>query len=483
MTIRIGIIGVYHESNSFSARLTGIDAFEARWYTGLQIVVAFTGSRTVVGGFLDEAVDRAADIVPLFATYATPSGRITRSAFDGILAAAEAALLSEAAQLDGMLLELHGDMDVEDTDDPEEEIVRLVKTHMGVRPMVAVLDFHANMGKPRLGAVDALVGYRLNPHIDTYERGREAVQLLMHAIESGTTLYRAHRGLAIVIPPAAQRTEEDPFKSILDHADRVRSQPFARAVSVFGGYAYLDATYTGMGFTVYADESDAGVAEAAVGELVAAAKSVMARFQVDYPDADEAVADAVAREGVIVVADTGDNIDGGSPGDATWLAHAAMAHPKVRFLMTVCDPSAIEALSDAPVGSRRAMSLGGWAGPLSGAPLSGDVTILGRSPGVFVNRGPMATGMTTDMGGACWLRLRNLDILVQARPTQPNDPQMFEHIGIDPASYGVLLLKGAAALRAGWGSFAAFFVDAGTPGETDSLVARLPYRSFLARGS
>src|SRR5690606_2336145 len=92
---RIGILGVFHETNSFSGSVTGLDKFQPRWYLRDEIITTFSGSRTVIGGAIDEGRQRELELVPMFATYATPSGPITPVAFEAILAAIESSLVSD----------------------------------------------------------------------------------------------------------------------------------------------------------------------------------------------------------------------------------------------------------------------------------------------------------------------------------------------------------------------------------------------------
>lgn len=475
---RVGLIGAFHETNSFSARGTEIDAFRRRWYVGEQFRRAFDGSRTVGGGFLDGAEEQGMESIPLFGTYATPSGRITAAAFAEILTAIRSALEPAAPDLDGILLELHGDMDVETVADPEEAIAGLVREVVGDLPVVAVLDFHTNMSSRRLADIDVLVGYRENPHIDTYERGREAAALLARLARGEAAPARAHAGLPVIAPPAAQRTTVEPFATITRRARELAAHPGIWSLNVHGGYAYLDAPYTGMGFTAFADDEHRQVAESAVAELAALAIALAPSLVKRYLSEEDALAAAAELSGVTAVVDTGDNINGGSPGDTTWLAHAARRHSSHTFLTTLCDPAAIESLRAVPVGSDVKVELGGWWGATSSTPLTGTATVQGRSDGRFRNEGPMATGATVDMGEACWVRLENIDIVVQQCATQPNDPQLFRHLGIDPAVYDAVMLKGAAAVRAGWAPYVSDFIEAGTEGETDSLLDRLPYTRF-----
>jgi microcystin degradation protein MlrC len=101
--------------------------------------------------------------------------------------------------------------------------------------------------------------------------------------------------------------------------------------------------------------------------------------------------------------------------------------------------------------------------------------VLWVGDGSFVNSGPMATGARVTMGPSAVVELGPARVVLQSRPVQPNDPEMFRSVGLRPEDHALVLLKGAAALRAGWAPLVAGFVDAGTPGVTDCDLARLPY--------
>src|SRR5262249_11410206 len=50
-TPRVALLGLYHESNTFAPGITGDDAFAL--YRGAELVEAFAGTSTAVGGFLE----------------------------------------------------------------------------------------------------------------------------------------------------------------------------------------------------------------------------------------------------------------------------------------------------------------------------------------------------------------------------------------------------------------------------------------------
>lgn len=473
-TKRVAMIGIFHETNTFSPIATEYADFAKRWYVGQEFIDDHEGTQTVIGGYIDGGRDAGFSVVPIFGAYATPSGTVSADAFARICETLTAQLAA-CEEVDGILLELHGDFVTDAHPDAEEHFVEIIRRRFPSQPIATVLDMHASMSLPRLRDIDILIGYRTNPHIDTYERGVDAAALLKQVLSGALTPYRAHRGLAVVAAPPSQRTDSEPMKSLWAAADRLTAELDLRNVTVHGGYAYADAVYAGLGFEATGDVSQREAAEKAVTELHALALTTVSAFRTDYPDVENAIEDAISGPAPVAIADTGDNINGGTPGDTTWLLREALRRDGYRFLSTIADRNSLEIARAAGVGSSVELNLGGTASPRSGGALQVTAEVLALGEGSFANTGPMQTGAVLDMDGAAWIRFDNCDVVLQGDAVQPNDTNLFRSIGIVPEEYDVLLLKGAAALRAAWSPVVSRIVDAGTPGETDAMVARLPF--------
>lgn len=478
MTLRVAVAGVFHETNTFSSSPTDLRTFHNKLLAvGEDLAAAFTGTRTVVGGFLDGARSCHLDVVPVYGAYATPSGLVTRAAFDTI-AATLVDKLEQAKPFNAVLLELHGSMVVDGLSDPETLLLAAVRNVAERRPIVVVTDLHANMTPERLALIDILTGYRTNPHVDTYERGVAAARHCSALLRDGVKPTVAHRRVAVLAAPIAQSTSDEPLRHILARARMLEQQRGLLDVTVHGGYAYADVPHARISVTVTARNGNSRAGETAE-ELAALAWERRAGFAVDLPGPADAFAQAVARAGgtgPVALADTGDNIGGGSAGDGTWLLREALAHPGIRVAATICDPSAAAAAWREGAGGRLRCDLGGRSEATAGQPVSVDAAVRWVGEGTFTNTGPMARGARVNMGPSAVLAVEDVDIVVQSLPVQPNDPELFRCTGLDPGTYDVIVLKGAAALRAGWKGLVRDFVDAGTPGVTDTVLGRMPYR-------
>ncbi len=173
---RIAIGGFQHETNTFSPTPASFADFEApdAWpglTRGGAMLEAVAGINLPAAGFVQEARSLRHELVPLTWCSAQPSGRVTRDAFERI----SALLLDDlrrAGSVDGVYLDLHGAMVAEHIDDADGELLRRVRALVGPDvPIVASLDYHANVSALMARPASALVSYRTYPHVDMAECG------------------------------------------------------------------------------------------------------------------------------------------------------------------------------------------------------------------------------------------------------------------------------------------------------------------------
>ena len=110
MASRVLIAQFMHETNTFSRLPTTLEDYRRqRLVEGEAIVRHFAGTRNELGGFIDAAENHGWEPVWGVAANTTPSGRLTREAWehirDLILEAAR-----KAGRIDAVCLSLHGAM-------------------------------------------------------------------------------------------------------------------------------------------------------------------------------------------------------------------------------------------------------------------------------------------------------------------------------------------------------------------------------------
>ncbi len=462
--MRIGVACAFHESNTFAPRPTARADFGS-WRRGAELL-ELGGTQTATGGILDACRERGWEPVPVLHAWATPSGPLDAAAFAALLDELGAAFAAAGA-LDGVLLELHGAMVAEGVEQADLVLARAVRERVGAAPIVAVLDPHANLA-PGLGEVlDGVIAYQSNPHVDMNAAGRRGAELLARALAEPGVLATTTIRIPVLAAPIAQASAAEPLASILAVARATERSPDAWAASVFYGFAYADVPQLGMHVAVAGPKPAAR--ERAAAELAAFCWELRAGFDRPLTSASQAIARAAAAPRLAVVADTGDNVGGGASGAETELLAAALAQPGLRFAATLHDPAAVAVAAAAGPGARVELTAG--QPPLA---LAGEV--LHTGPGRYRNRGPLSAGAEFDQGEIAVLRVGSGEIVLQTRAVMANDQNLFAAFGVDLAALDAVLLKGAAAVRAGWLDRDPIFIEADTGGLTPSDLSRLSYR-------
>jgi microcystin degradation protein MlrC len=334
---------------------------------------------------------------------------------------------------------------------------------------VAVIDPHANISEAVVDSVDGLIAYRTNPHVDMSERGAEAAALLGRILSGACRPYVAATRVPVIAPAIAQATGDEPLASLLARARALERRNGVLSVSITFGFAYADVPEVAMAAIVVSD-GDQALAEELARELGRSAWEARDAFERGLVAPEEAVAIAAASQGVTMLVDTGDNVGGGAPGDSTVIARAVLDHGALCAVTTVCDPGAVAAAVAAGTGAKLDVVLGD-------PPLRVAAHVRALPSGRFVNDGPLSRGVEFDMGKVAVLDAAQLTIVAQSRAVMANDQNMLRSVGVDASGYHAVILKGAAAVRAGWAGAAARFVDVATPGPTTSDLSTLPYRN------
>src|SRR5689334_7708962 len=186
--MRVGVISLYHESNTFMPRPTTLADFE-RYYvlTGQAVRERFTNQHHEVAGFwrgLEEAGAKV-EAVPVFLAWTIPSGTITNDALQALLTRMFTAL-DKAGKLDGILVAPHGAAVSEKIRDVDGHWLTQLRQRVGRQmPILGTLDPHVNLSPAMVDATDGLVAYRSNPHLDQFQRGQEAARLMVRTLNGG----------------------------------------------------------------------------------------------------------------------------------------------------------------------------------------------------------------------------------------------------------------------------------------------------------
>ena len=365
MRIAVGCIG--HETNTFSLVPTTIDCFKERqYYVGKEMFPVFKNTNTIMGGYMDAAEKWGMELVPLLWTFATPSGIVEQSAYD-TLKSEFMEILHNAGNLDGVLLDLHGAMAVEEIEDGEADLIAAVREYVGVIPIVTTLDLHANIGPKMAEFSDVIIGYDTYPHIDMYDRGYEAGQLLHKVIEGKIVPIMAYRQLPLLTSPPGQCTMKQPMIDVLEKLHALEEGPGVETATLSMGFPFADISIAGVTVLVTTN-NDQALADRLADEFSSYVWGIREAFQGNLVSIDEAIAHANKSDGnPIVLTEGSDNPGGGAPCDGTHILRAFIEAgvPDAVFAI-IADPESVNLAIEAGVGNTVSLQVGGKTDPRHG---------------------------------------------------------------------------------------------------------------------
>jgi microcystin degradation protein MlrC len=484
---RIAIGGFQHETNTFSPTPASLADFEApdAWpglTRGGAMLDAVAGINLPAAGFVQEARSLHHELVPLTWCSAQPSGRVSRDAYEHV----SGLLLDDlrrAGSVDGVYLDLHGAMVAEHIDDADGELLRRVRALLGPDvPIVASLDYHANVSALMARTASALVSYRTYPHVDMAECGAESARVLRDLLGRPRPAVALEQ-VDFLIPLTSQSTLVEPMGSLMDQARRLLQSPLL-SVCLMPGFPAADVADCGP--SAYACGFGDDAAREAVANMVREMRAREHEFRLDLFSVEQAILEtarhAVPRGRPVILADTQDNPGGGGDADTMSLIKALVASGLRAVLAgVVCDPEAAARAHAAGEGALVDLQLGARSGTIGETPLAARYKVLALGDGRFTGTGPFYRGGRFELGPMALLEVGDVHIAVASRKQQAADQAMFRHLRAEPARYAVLALKSSVHFRADFGPIASRILVVEAPGPNAADPARLPF-TRLRRG-
>ena len=483
--MRIAIGGFLHESHSFAPRPTTYrDFVEPGGFPPLRhgagMLASLRGASVPAAGAIAATEAEGATIVPLAWGFANPAGPVQDEAFERI-AALNCALLSLALDegpLDGVYLDLHGAAMVDSFPDAEGELLRRVRAVVGeAMPLAISLDPHANLTEAMVRLTDVVVPFRTYPHVDGRDTGARAARLLLDRIRRGRPWSKALRRLDFWLPLGAQCTLMPPMQPVMTERARMAGQSGLVELAFCFGFPYADFPDCGPALAVYADTPEAADKAAdAFRDLVSARES---DFTQDLLPSAEAVAEAKrlaagGPRGPVVIADTQDNPGGGGHGDTTeLLAELVRQDARGALLCLINDHESAAACHAAGEGATLSLSLGGKS---DGMPFPCEARVEKLTDGRFTLTGPMGAGNPGNLGPTALISINGVRVIVVTRKMQALDQAIIRHVGVEPSSCPILVLKSSVHFRADFGPLSDNILVAVAPGPVVADPATLNFR-------
>jgi microcystin degradation protein MlrC len=449
--IKVLIAQMEHETNTFSPVLTPWESFGPNGpYVGQDAYDAMKGTKTPIGAFIDIADELGADVITPVAGFAYPSGPVDGNAYDRFC---NLIIDSVKCGCDMIMLDLHGAMVVMDrTLDGEGTLLEKVRLAAPDTPIAVSLDLHANVTRKMVDNADIIVGYKTYPHIDMYETGKLAGELLVKMYRGEISPKLHWDNIPVLAQTLKMNTSEGAMKVYADRAASAEAKEGILASSAFGGFPMADIPEAGMSVIVISNHSDA----LGQSECRAILDTALARKEefiwIDAP-LEESIAHAkTLADGPILLLDHPDNCATGASQDTMTTLREALQQGLTNIgVGPIRDPEAVDTLITAGIGAKLTVMIGGKTDLPAinhvGEPLELTGTVKNITDGEYTITGPQFTGVRASMGRSVLFDIGDAEIVVTEKLQEPWDTGVFTSVGIDPTKKKYLLLKSRMYFR------------------------------------
>ncbi|MDI6838600.1 M81 family metallopeptidase [Ciceribacter thiooxidans] len=487
---RIAILGLMLESNSF-APVTGRDDFLSRLYlAGIEMAEELREDESRIPAEIHSFcatmdVSTEWEAVPILIGLVEAGGPIDHEFFVQTLADMKNRL-EAAMPLDGVYICNHGAMITTENRDPDAEIFEMVRSVVGKdTPVVATLDLHGNVSDRMVAAVDLVIAYQTNPHVDMVARGREAAAALIEMLDGLRPVASIIR-LPVCPPTVTLLTEKGPYADLMKYG-QAKSGGEIMNVSILGGFAYADTPKNGLCIIVTA-RSDRARAEAVARDIAETAWKDYRRYDPHLTSLDDAVAKAVAVGEnpdlpAVILADVADNPGGGANGNTTWILEALVsARAKGSVLGIFNDPLLAQEAMQLGVGETFRAVFNRVEPDRFSRRFEANATIVRIRDGDCVGRRGFYANRRLNLGTTVLLDVEGVQVVVVSIRTQCADPVFLEMMGIDIAKARSVVVKSRGHFRAGFDEFFGpdQVVEVDAPGLSSPILSRFEFK-FLPR--
>lgn len=469
--MRLLVAMMKHETNTFSPVVTDLDRFMA-WggYVGEEAYKAYKGTGMPFGAYLDIAETEGHEVVTPIAAEAMPSGKVAAEAYEFMTGK----ILDAVREgVDACLLDLHGAMVAETTNDGEGTLLENIRKIAPGIPIAVTYDLHTNLTQRMIDNCTCLIGYKTYPHIDMVEVGTQIAYVLMRALKGEVRPVMAWGQPPLLAQTLRMGHDDEPMKTLLAMAREAEQDPKVLTATVFGGFPLADFHDAGASICVVTD-ADQALADQWRDKLVEAMWARREEFVYQHEPLAEAVGRAKAlNDGPILLLDHADNVGSGGTQDVMTVIEEVLRQGLDDVAVAaVYDPDAVAAMQKAGIGASVTLQLGGKTDMPSinrrGRPIEVTGTVKSLTDGQWVVRGPMYTGVNVSMGHSAVLDTGKVEIVITSRHHEPWDLGVFTSVGIQPQYKRYLLLKSRIHYRAGFGDLGRHTITCDGEGVTTS---------------
>ncbi len=472
---RIAIAECKQEVSTFNPVPSVYDDF--RQARGQAVLDYHRQCREEVGGALSvfDAADDV-EVVPTFAASANTSGGVlTAESFDH-LSNDFLSSLAQSGKVDAAYFSLHGAMQAENENDPEGFLLQEARHILGPEiPIVVSLDLHGVLTDRMLEHSDAIVTYHTYPHVDFFETGVRAANLLLKITAGQVRPVTARVKIPALVRGDELITETGSISECIQLAQAIEASEIGLSAGVMWGNPFTDVPELRTNIIVVMNGDEASAKEHAL-ELAKRFWTHHEKMQVPLTSLEDAIREASAvTTGTVVMMDAADATSSGASGDSNAILREAVRQGYCgRLLAPIVDPAAVQQAMAAGIGATIRTTLGGALDPARFKPLKLEARVHSLSDGKFQSE---SFGWQWDAGNTTVLEAEHFTIVVGTRPVSLFDRSWFYANGQNPQHFDLVVVKSPHCEPHMFADWCAKLIHVDAPGATSANLNSLGHKT------
>ena len=474
---RIVIAECKQEVSTFSPARSCFEDFRIK--RGSALLDHHRRVREEVGGALSVFdADPRVQLVPALGLSANTSGGVLTAESFGRLCDDFIGSLEEARRsgaIDAAYFSLHGAMQAENEDDPEGYLLREARRVLGESvPFVVSLDLHGVLTDRMLEHSDAVVAFHTYPHIDFFETGARAANLLRKILFEGARPVTARVKIPALVRGDELITETGSIGECIRLAQQIEASEAGLSAAVMWGNPFTDVPELRTNSFVVLDGDEAAARRQAI-ELANIFWAHHEKMRVPLTSLSESIRQAAEfAAGTVVLMDAADATSSGASGDSNAILREVVRQEyRGRVLAPIVDPAAVRQAFEAGVGAGIRTRVGGAIDPARFAPLELEARVRSLSDGRFRSE---SFGWPWDAGNTAVLEAGNLTLVVGTRPVSLFDRSWFYANGQDPRHFQLVVVKSPHCEHQMFADWCVQLINVDAPGSTSANVKSLGHQ-------
>ena len=409
--------------------------------------------------------------VPTYsATAITSGGTLASEDFEGI-AADFLAGVRDAGPVAGAYFALHGAMAAENEDDPEGFLLEESRKILGEDvPIVVSLDLHGVLTDRMLRHSDAIATYHTYPHVDFYETGARAAQILERILVGEARPVTARVKIPMLVRGDELITETGSFGEVIADAKDFERNPQGLSAGVMIGNPFTDVPGLRSNSLGVANGDQAQAVRCAIA-LASGMWKRREGMQASLTPVKQAVRIASRASGTAILMDAADATSSGASGDSTAILREVV---ESRFegtvLAPVVDPPTVRSAFAAGIGGSIRTKVGGTLDRRRFRPLEIEARVRLLSDGDFKSE---TFGSDWRAGPTAVIESGRMVLVVTSRAVSLFDRALFHAHGQDPRRFDLVVVKSPHCEPHMYADWCGRLVNVDAPGATSANLQSL----------